>query len=155
MEITEAKREMSVDHPDVDFIRRYYIHHVSCTFIFFYIQKGTILENRSISLPAFLRRPPGVLFFASVTREMDKGVCRCAIRLYAGTLQGPHGHSGLTHAEHSPRSVPSNDVYSSTPERWYVVHPWLTELTWLIVSRGCWRSSLLFLLFLLLFLLHV
>jgi len=34
------------------------------------------------------------------------------------------------------------------PRRWYVVHPWLTELTWLIVSHGCWRSGLFLLLFL-------
>lgn len=93
-----------------------------------------------------------ILFFIcvalSVSNRGDGLKGRAGGTRWGFTLGGPTALvRGLTYAEHSPRSVPSNDVYSSTPPREAVRRAPVTHgLTWLIVSHGFWQSALLLLL---------
>lgn len=95
---------------------------------FTYKKAHPTLENRRLLLPAFLRLILRAILFLfyfsrvalSVSNRGDgRGVRDEALHWEAPTALV----RGLTYAEHSPRSVPSNDVYSSTPEKRYVVHP--------------------------------
>lgn len=77
---------------------------------------------------------PGFLFSTcrcrSATGGLDKRDVGARLTPRPAALAG----SAASRTPHSPRPC-LNDVYSSTLEV-YAAHPWLTNLTWLIVSRA-------------------